>query len=61
VLSDVATRTTVVVVAHRLSTVRAAARIVVLHDGMLRSIGGHDYLIHADELYASLAAGQGMS
>ena len=46
------------VVAHRLSTVRAADRIAVLQDGALRAIGDHETLVGSDELYASFVASQ---
>ncbi len=57
-VEEVSERTTVLVVAHRLSTVMSASRIVVLQDGRLRSIGGHDELLREDELYAEFASGQ---
>lgn len=43
---------TVIVIAHRLSTVRQADRILVLEDGVLRASGTHDELLEASELYA---------
>jgi ATP-binding cassette subfamily B protein len=49
----VADRTTFAV-AHRLSTVREADRILVLDDGELVEHGGHDDLLAADGLYANL-------
>ncbi|MEX1297045.1 MAG: ABC transporter ATP-binding protein [Candidatus Limnocylindrales bacterium] len=45
---------TTVVVAHRLSTIRAADRIAVLDDGWLLELGSHAELIAADGLYAHL-------
>jgi ATP-binding cassette subfamily B protein len=43
---------TIVVIAHRLSTVRQADRILVLQDGRLLASGTHDELLADDELYA---------
>ncbi len=57
-IARAAERCTVVVVAHRLSTVLAARRIVVLQDGRARATGTHDELVEADALYRELAAGQ---
>jgi ABC-type multidrug transport system fused ATPase/permease subunit len=50
--------TTVVVIAHRLSTVTGADRILVLEAGRVRAIGTHDELISTDDLYRELAATQ---
>lgn len=44
---------TVIVIAHRLETVRGADRIVVLGDGTVEDIGTHDELIGRDGLYSS--------
>ncbi|MFK7915191.1 MAG: ABC transporter transmembrane domain-containing protein [Pseudomonadales bacterium] len=46
---------TMLVVAHRLSTVRNADRIVVLSDGEIEAIGTHSQLLERSPLYASFA------
>ncbi len=58
VVQEVAERTTVLVVAHRLSTVRSASRIAVLQDGGLRAWGDHAELVREDDLYAEFASRQ---
>ena len=49
---------TTLVVAHRLSTVRAADRIVVLEHGRVVEVGSHDELMRRGARYAALHAAQ---
>ena len=53
-LQDFAADRTTFVIAHRLSTVRNAARVVVLDDGQVVEEGSHEVLLRADGLYANL-------
>jgi len=53
-LSVVMAQRTSIIVSHRVSTVRDADQIVVLHDGRVAERGTHDELIRRDGFYADL-------
>jgi ATP-binding cassette subfamily C protein len=57
-IEAVALTSTVVVAAHRLSTVHGAERILVIDAGQVRAVGTHHQLIANDDLYRELAASQ---
>ena len=57
-LEELMTERTTIVIAHRLSTVRNADRIVVLDAGRTTEIGDHDELLARGGLYSRLVARQ---
>lgn len=54
-LSSLMQGRTTIVIAHRLSTVRNADKIIVINNGRIEAIGQHDLLITQQGLYAKLA------
>ena len=53
-LANLMQNRTVMVIAHRLSTVRRANRIAVLEDGRITAIGPHDELLTTSPTYRRL-------
>lgn len=53
-LAKLQSNRTTIVIAHRLSTVVNADRIIVMSDGKIRNIGTHAALIKQDDLYARM-------
>ena len=51
-IDEIKGRCSILVIAHRLSTVRQADRILVLDNGALVAEGGHDALLRSNDLYA---------
>ena len=45
---------TSLIIAHRLSTVRSADRVIVMRDGRIVADGSHDVLYETDEYYRAL-------
>ena len=58
-LEDLAKGRTVLVIAHRLATIRNADRIVVIEDGRIAETGSHADLLTLDGAYRRLHAAQG--
>lgn len=60
VVASLSSTTAVIVVAHRMSTLTAADRTLVMESGRLRAVGTHADLMLNDDLYRRLATGQGI-
>ncbi|MFF3286404.1 ABC transporter ATP-binding protein [Streptomyces sp. NPDC003023] len=58
VMNDITEECSVLVIAHRLSTVQHADRIVVLEDGRSVACGRHEELLSTSRAYRELASGQ---
>ena len=59
VLQRIGQGRTVIIIAHRLATIRNADEIVVLDEGKIVEQGSHDILMLQEGLYASLQEGFG--
>lgn len=57
-VAQISTRYSVMVIAHRLSTVVDADQIIVLNDGKVSNVGTHEKLVDSDPLYRELATSQ---
>ena len=58
-ISEVAKERTLIVIAHRLSTVRMADQIVVLDKGIVVQQGTHDTLCEVEGIYRNFSLQQG--
>jgi ABC-type multidrug transport system fused ATPase/permease subunit len=57
-IRDVSKGKTTIIIAHRLSTVRDADKIIVMDRGSVVGEGTHDELLTSNEMYQNLVAHQ---
>ncbi|MCC8147184.1 MAG: peptidase domain-containing ABC transporter [Bacteroidales bacterium] len=57
-LNNVFQNRTVIIVAHRLSTIRRADQIIVMRGGMIAEVGNHDFLMENKRYYYELIQSQ---
>ncbi|MFW6153983.1 MAG: ABC transporter ATP-binding protein [Planctomycetota bacterium] len=57
-LKELMAERTTFIIAHRLATIRAADRIVVLNEGRVEDVGTHDALLERNEFYQTLYESQ---
>lgn len=57
-IDELAKSHTVIIIAHRLTTIMDADEIIVIHRGKVADKGTHNYLIDNNELYRKLYAGE---
>ena len=53
-LEKLMTRGTMLIVAHRLSTIRNADRIILIHNGVIEESGSHEELLEKKGMYYDL-------
>ena len=57
-IRELAAKRTVIIISHRLSTVKAADRVLVLDEGHIVGDGTHDQLLSRSAFYADMVASQ---
>jgi len=57
-LENLRSELTIIIVAHRLSTVKSADKIAVFSDSRVTDIGTHDDLLKGSEIYRKLVKNQ---
>ena len=57
-ISELTKGKTLLVIAHRLSTVKDADKIVVLNGGRVEAVGTHEELLEASTLYKKMCSGK---